>query len=204
MFPISINAWCLDHCFIFVRHTFVSNLISCHTLMALQCLFTEVIGVVCKWSRRTRIWFWQEFNPWLSIGDRFQTHLWQEQISAASLIEIWSLFMMLMSSMLYVSCPHQSSIIFSSSIVPVYNYHLLIDRPHIFVCHISQDNVFCAHLALPIQFLRNYRRVKTYTFMRHPPLLASISYVIGTTYRCILTRSSSLFTDCYIVYPSLE
>jgi len=28
-------------------------------------------------------------------------------------------------------------------------------------------------------------------FMRHSPLLASISYVIGATYRCLLTRSSS-------------
>ena len=100
-----INAWCLDHCFIFVRHTFVSNLRSSYKLMALQCLFTEVIGVVCKWSRRSRIWFWQEFNPWLFIGDRFQTHLWQEQISAASLIEKWSSFKMPMSPMLYVSCP---------------------------------------------------------------------------------------------------
>jgi len=55
----SINAWCLDHCFIFVRHTFVSNLRSCHKLTALQCLFTEVIWVVFKWSRTTLICFLQ-------------------------------------------------------------------------------------------------------------------------------------------------
>jgi len=48
----SINAWCLDHCFISVRHTIVSYLRLCYKLMALQCLFTEVIS-----NDREQLWF---------------------------------------------------------------------------------------------------------------------------------------------------
>jgi len=59
------------------------------------------------------------------------------------------LFMTLMSSMLYVA--PQSSIILSPSIIPGRFFTIiifpLIDGSHIFVCYISQDNVFCACLS---------------------------------------------------------
>ena len=80
----------------------------------------------------------------------------------------------------------------------LYNYHVF-DR---FLSHSHQpgQRIPCPYCITNPAL----ERVKTYTFMRHSPLLASISYVIDATYRCILTRSSSLFTDCYIVCPSLE
>jgi len=54
--------------------------------------------------------------------------------------------------MLYVCIvAHQSSIILTSSIVPDLFFTIiivsLIDVPYIFVCYISQDNVFCACLS---------------------------------------------------------